>query len=364
MIEPASAAALLLAIVAVAGAPRAQGVATPRTDDPLAAFAQKKAPDQERIAAQVRAAVDSIDSPFAASLRACIGDAAVPVAARNQHLPQHKAKKTAAVPLELPLPLTVKYGFGLGSIEPVAGDGVRSAGVQAALVGAMPGSDLALAALLRRLDHDTGADRFALFLESWRNGDESFYQALDRTAGTPQGVFFYDVMLGDFSAKFGVGGGATARRARGLQATHDALHDAFLAYRQYRAFREALAWSLVLPPQLPLPANLERYEQAPEGTYALRDQVQMVLAVEDFDVRKVADLVVASAAALPQPLWSAPYEPLTAWHAIFEARLDAMIEAEADTDAFLAKARQHLIAHAERVRGIAQAALAGPGTAR
>ena len=38
-------------------------------------------------------------------------------------------------------------------------------------------------------------------LETWRNGSESFYHALDRTAGTEESVFFYDAMLGDFIKK-------------------------------------------------------------------------------------------------------------------------------------------------------------------
>ena len=112
-------------------------------------------------------------------------------------------------------------------------------------------ADRALARLMYQLDTDTRADQFAAFLHAWRNGEESFYEALDRTAGTKDAVFFYDAMLGDFRQQFG-GGGAPAM-GRGLQQAHDDLHDAFLAYRQYRGFREAVAWSLVLPPGRALP---------------------------------------------------------------------------------------------------------------
>src|SRR6185503_21020214 len=97
------------------------------------------------------------------------------------------------------------------------------------------------------------------FLHAWRNGDESFYEALDRTAGTKDAVFFYDAMLSDFRTQFG-SGDAGHTLGRGLQVAHDALHDAFLAYRQYRGFREAVAWSLVLPPGRALPKRLQRYE--------------------------------------------------------------------------------------------------------
>ena len=113
------------------------------------------------------------------------------------------------------------------------------------------------------------------------------------------------------------------------------------------------------------PADQERIValiRAGAEAYALREQAQMVLAVEGFDVRGVVDLVVASAPPLPQPLWSAPYEPLAAWHRVFDARIDAMTGASGDTDAFLVAARERLAAHAERVAGIARAALAPAAT--
>jgi hypothetical protein len=119
----------------------------------------------------------------------------------------------------------------------------------------------------------------AAFLQSWRNGDESFYEGLDRTAGTKDSVFFFDAMLGDFRGLFAGGasdGGATL--PGGPQQAHDALHDAFLAYRQYRGFREAVAHALVLPPDVPLPARLHRYEERVAGGYSLRQQVVMVQA--------------------------------------------------------------------------------------
>ena len=77
----------------------------------------------------------------------------------------------------------------------------RVAELRALLRGFLPDQDLALASMLRELDHDRGADEFSSVLEEWRDGDESFYRALDRTAGTQDSVFFYDAMLGDFIAR-------------------------------------------------------------------------------------------------------------------------------------------------------------------
>jgi hypothetical protein len=250
--------------------------------------------------------------------------------------------------------------FGLGTIEtdepaaankPARDAASRKATLTAALLGVWPHADRAAAALLRELDTDTSADRYAAFLESWRNGDESFYEALDRTAGTKDSVFFYDAMLGDFTSTFARGDDAI----KGLKAAHDALHQAFLSYRQYRAFREALAWSLVLPPDRPLPAHLQRYEQKTSGAYSLREQAQMVLAVCDFDPRKVIELVKTSAAPLPSPLWHALYDPFPRWNEAFQQAQAKMIESTGSTDAFLAQAQQSLRAAADAIAAAAHA---------
>ena len=38
---------------------------------------------------------------------------------------------------------------------------------------------------------------------------------------------------------------------------------------------------------------------------------------------------------MPQPLWSADYDPFPAWQAIFAGQQDRMIERAGDTDQFL-----------------------------
>lgn len=274
--------------------------------------------------------------------------------------PAHKRpKKAVEFPLEVdPLPRRVDYLFGLGTIvrragkdTPVQKPNGKSNGSKAngrpttldltplhqALLGAAPDADKALAVLLQRLDHDQGADAFAAFLQSWRNDDESFYEALDRTSGTKDSVFFFDVMLDDFRGTFGQGKGAAALGG-GLQGAHDALHDAFLTYRQYRAFREAIAWSLVLPPDIALPTRLARYEQKVAGAYSLRQQVVMVAAALDHDLTKVVAAVQDGAPALPQPLWAGKHDPYPTWTARFAALQTTMIERDGSTDAFLQRA--------------------------
>jgi len=290
--------------------------------------------------------------------------ALAPAADRPQHDRQkvqaHKRPKKAT---EFPnepdrLPRRVDYQFGVGTIvrspgKPLTATPVAAAGKPAkkpadgkgpdlvplhqALLGGCPDADKVVAVLLQQLDRDHGGDAFAAFLQSWRNGDESFYEALDRTAGTKDSVFFYDVMLGDFRTHFAKGKDAGAVGSS-LQKAHDALHEAFLVYRNYRAFREAVAWSLVLPPDVPLPPRLGRYEAKVEGSYSLRQQVVMVAAAVDHDLGKVVAMVNDGAPSLPQPLWTGKHDPYATWVPKFAALQETMIRHSGSTDAFLQQA--------------------------
>ncbi|HKE01595.1 MAG TPA: hypothetical protein VKE69_11340, partial [Planctomycetota bacterium] len=196
---------------------------------------------------------------------------------------------------------------------------------------------------------------FALFLDNWRNGEESFYEALDRAAGTPEEVFFYDAMIGDFVSKFG----ATGAIAKDLAAGHNALHTSFLAYRQYRAFREAAALSILLPPDVPLPSNLRRYEEAPEGALSMRDEIAILLEWKGGDVDAVL-AIVASTAPLPTPLWSRPYDGVGPFHDAFKSR-SAEITKTASTADLLAKAKQRRAQLGKRVAESTSIALAAAG---
>ncbi len=345
--------ALVTAIAVAATASSAGAQADPAE---WATFQHLPAASQQRVAAQIEQ--DLPASPFLRSLRVCIEDSGKPSSERTKHLAERHGKRVVAEStMDTPMPMTVSYVFGFGTIEQLhtrtesksesrkKGEDVdrtaeeRATSVHQALLGMAPGTDRALAALMHRLDHDPRGDQFAAFLHAWRNGDESFYEALDRTAGTKDSVFFYDAMLGDFTAQFGNGDAAATRALRSsLKAAHDALHDAFLAYRQYRGFREAVAWSLVLPPDRPLPQRLQRYEAAAAGSYSLRQQVVMVCHLFDDDLQRVVDEIVRTAPALGEPIWSSPYDPYPAWNALFATLLPAMIEAATTSDAFLQKA--------------------------
>ena len=239
----------------------------------------------------------------------------------------------------------------------------RRATAELLLLGMLPETDLIVADLESRMDSERSADPFMRFLELWRNGDESFYEALDRTAGTKDSVFFYDAMLGDYVSEFGKGKSEASKQiARSLDAAHDALHESFLAYRQYRAFREALALSMVLPPDVPLPAHLARYERTAPGLYSLRQQATMMLALYDNDPRQVAQLVSGSAAPLPTPLWSGSYDPYPAWNALFQQAIPDMVEASGETTKFLEEAERQRVARAEQLRLLARGVLGAAGS--
>lgn len=337
----------------------------------LEAFAHRPAAAQEHIVANLRQQLNGRDDPWSVAVMACIEDGAKAGTARGKHLPNRTPKQkppAAGKSTDAWLPTTHEYVFGIGAIETsavhdkaAAAAAERLATVHQALAGMLPDSDLAIASLLRQLDRDAGADAFAAFLVAWHHGDETFYEALDRTAGTKDSLFYYDAMLGDFVANFADGKNDEAAKVRsGLQASHDALHRAFLSYRQYRGFREAVALSAVLPIGQPLPHRLARYEAGGEGSYSLRQQVLMVLAVMDWDPRQLAAAIAASAPPLPQPLWSSDYDPFPAWNRIFTATQAKMIERAGSTDAWLQQAEAQRREVAAAIRATAEAVLREP----
>ncbi|MFN3242677.1 MAG: hypothetical protein ACE37K_14335 [Planctomycetota bacterium] len=340
--------------------------------DGMAAFAELSPARQKKLVKEMRLAADAIEHVAFDAQRELLAQLRkAKLANQKSKLGKTKESKKPApkAPASWQLPAVVTYRYGLARIEPVLRTGGRNA-LKAAelrvptellLLGMLPDADLVVAELQRQMDGDRSADPFMRFLELWRNGDESFYQALDRTAGTQDSVFFYDVMLGDYVKSFGKGKSAAAKHlASSLDAAHDALHDSFLSYRQYRAFREAVALSLVLPPDVQLPARLRRYETAAEGLYSLRDQVQMVLAANDHDPRAVTTLVRETAPPLPDPLWSSSYNPYDGWTKVFQRAMPKMIADSGSTDAFLAKASKQATERATTVRNAARAALGLP----
>ena len=313
----------------------------PPTDDPWRAFTKLTNVHEQEALTQLLATPD--DHPLTANLRRLATAADAPPHERSKARTTRRGKRTVEFPHEVEaLPRRVEYLFGFGTIvprdkaAPVATSKHHHDPVlmQQALLGCAPDSDKALAAILQRLDSDTGGDTFATFLQSWRNGDESFYEALDRTSGTKDSVFFFDAMLDDFRGQFGGSHGEPSLKG-GLQVAHDALHAAFLSYRQYRGFREAVAWSLVLPPAAKLPARLQRYEAKVEGAYSLRQQVVMAAAALDWDLDALVGAITKAAAPLPKPVWQATHDPYPAWNATFAGLQPKMLERAGSTDAFL-----------------------------
>ena len=332
-------------------------------------FAKKSAAEQKRLCGAVRDTVAAVSGDAFDAVRTLVTAAEARRLAASKTHQSHKTKKPskrapAADGSDWELPATMAYVYGRRSTEPRFPASAqrqqlaeRRIGVELPLLGMLPGTDLALSELEHELDSDRSADEFAAFLEMWRNGDESFYEALDRTSGTKDSVFFYDVMLGDFVGAFVKGRDDAAKDVKkGLNASHDALHEAFLCYRQYRAFREALALSLLLPPDVPLPQRLSRYEAKQGGSYSLREQVTMMLALHGYDPMAVVKLVVASAEPMPEPLWSKPHDPYPAWGKLFADAMPAMLAAASSTDAYLQQAIAKRLADANKLKQCAAAA--------
>lgn len=334
-------------------------------DDAISAFLELKDGEQAEVLAAVRSAVDAIESPWLASVRAHIAKARAAAAAR----PRHRAGASRAdwklrkggdpqILLGLRFPVANQYLFGQGvviHVDSIVGEEELDAllderqrrhaasvrkrrlrakglieapaylGLRALLRGYPPDMDLCLAAIHCDLDHDRQTDGFSLFLDEWRNGPESFYRALDRTAGTKDSVFFYDAMLGEYIARF-VPKTHDDYKAirRSTDAAHDALHKSFLAYRQYRALRECLALSLLLPPDARLPGSLERYEEIVHQGYSVRSMLTLFLHAEKQDIAKVVAILASTAPPMPEYLWIEEYDPFPPLHQAFDDRLPAM----------------------------------------
>ncbi len=342
----AAISALLCCAVAAAQGPAATAaapvpVSEADIDAALKRFERLGAKKQEKVLAEVRAAVSRIDDPLLRSIRARAREVQENPGPPPDKL-SAKRPKTTKAPRghgeDLPFPVQWEYVFGTQRVKPpgktkrAEARDARVAELRAMLLGFPPDLDAARASLLRQLDVDRGADTYARLLTTWRNGKESFYDALDRTAGTREALFFYDAMLNDFRNQCipdGHPDGARVRRS--LQASHDALHKSFLAYRQYRGFREAMVLSLLLPPDTPLPESLSRYEQKPANGYSAREVFVMLLAHEGNDIGKVAELIVRSSPPLPSGLWDG-YEPFGSLYGVYQQLMPEMIEQHGGTD--------------------------------
>lgn len=346
-------------------------------DRAVRSFKTRSTSERGRILTAVRAAVAAIDDPYLVSLRPFADRARQGLRSKIGRLPWKDpaaAEASGDAPLyeDLPFPVANVYRFGFRSIVP-ADPEVRSRRKQPAVAsddeqlrallrGFPPDLDLIVAGLMSALDNDPAADRFACFLECWRNGDESFYRALDRTSGTQGSVFFFDAMLDDYLRGFVPRSHRDAKLLRSNDAAHDAVHTAFLGYRQYRAFREAVAMALVLPPSVGLPAVLARYEApAGEGLYNLREQIDILLRIHGQDVNEIIAGVTSKAPPLPDHLWTEAYSPFAGFREFYRPSLEETEELDGDSEGLLADQHRRRSKVAVRIAQAARSTLAAAG---
>jgi hypothetical protein len=346
-----SAGGVLDGLLRAAGGPAAGGHPRQdrlesRPDDEAAllrAFLKRPKDAQQRAIAELRKQIAAISSPWLARVAELVDRGTKLRVAKVQGFVPHPPHREEPGPFhELPCAIRHEYLWGHRTVRAIekrpplsAGAGKDAVSVPldspaeellAALRGLHPDLDLALAGALAELDVDSEADKLALFLESWRNGQESFYRALDRSAGTKEAVFYFDAMLGEFQARFAPKGTPGGEELKSLKQLHDALHDAFLVYRQYRAMREAAACTAVLPFTIRLPRCLQRYDTSKEG-YALRDDLLILAEIDGHDPLPGLRMIHETMTALPRPLWSTQgkYEALQPFQRSFDLRLKKSI---------------------------------------
>lgn len=320
-----------------------------RVDDEAAllrAFLKRGKPAQAKLAADLRKQIAALESPWLKRVHALAESGRRLESVKVQGLKQLAARQPEPSPFaELPMAVRVEYLWGHRAVrrsdkrEAMVAHGAGGAltlpmepaveDLLATLRGLPPDLDYALAGALADLDQVCSADRFALFLEAWRNGPESFYRALDRTAGTKDSVFFFDAMLSEFQARFAPQDSAL----KSLQQLHDALHEGFLAYRQYRAMREAAACITVLPEHVRLPKSLARYDVV-NGGYGLRDDLLILAQLDAGDPLPALQMIKRTTAPLPEPLWSThgKYDAMPGFQAAFTERLQTALDAAEGVD--------------------------------
>ncbi|MBK8095954.1 MAG: hypothetical protein IPK26_02545 [Planctomycetes bacterium] len=328
---------------------------TPHLEAAARVFAQLSEKDQKQVLAAVQSAVATIDSPARLGLQPFIERARLPGKPR---LPATTAKgqgsETAVTRTQgtldgVPFPVGVAYQFGVGAVSPRptqkgraarAATEQRTAELKSLLRGHPAFADLALAGLLQTLDTDRSVDTFAHLLETWRNGAESFYEALERTAGSSEGVFHYDAMFADWQKNCVPKNHPDRRR---LQSSSDlacrGFQAAFKNYWRYRSQIEALAVTLLLDANEPLPDNLRRFEDKAGDDYSMRECMVLLLAAHGGDVAATVDACVAAMPRLPEPLWQGEQDGFTALQKLFATAMPKMLALAPSTDALLQRCR-------------------------
>jgi hypothetical protein len=290
-------------------------------------FAKLNDRKQKAVLDEVRAAVKRIEDPYLRSLLAYSAAGGKSDTPRYKPLKVSKRKMRSATSVaasvslvaQLPFRPRCEFRFAYGDIaarEPVPskrGTSKRKkrrarmlAELEDLLAGHAIDSGYALAALLRELDNDRSADDHAVFLDSWRNGAETFYQALERTAGSGKGVFCYDAMLSDWVRRC-VPKSSEDRKTliRSMDNTQAAFYQTAATYRAYRSVRELVALSLILPPDVRLPELLaKRYEDNGGNAYSTRDVIDLILAAHDGDVAATVRTILSHLERMPPVPWN------------------------------------------------------------
>ena len=340
--RPMHAALGLLAVALPVVAPSAQdqaltttvaGAVHPGLDEVVERFARAGRRSREAAVEDVAAAVAAVGAgPFtpAAVIAGTLDTDAAPRLRdrRTKDLGRGSETAAAARPLvdQLPWSTDVVYRFGFGAVEALADARGRSrranvardvAALDALCAGGEPELDRAFAALLQRMDVERGFDRVAALLETWRNGDETIYEALDRTAGSGEGVFHYDAMIDDFVRTCVPSNHGDRRQfARSREDAYAGFRRAFEVWCGRRSTIEMVALACLLDPATPLPGRLARYENGGPGTHSLRELVELIVIAHDGDVLAACDAIVAEFPALDGEPWEGDRE---SWRAVVRA---------------------------------------------
>jgi len=349
-----------------AGSVRAAGRTTAEIDDALltealARFGKLRERQQNKVLSSVRAAVQRLDDPYLRSIRQ--------MAERSEtsSKPRHKALRvskryarsetarhaSSALVDQVPFRSHCAYRWAYGDIgsheilypgKRLSKQKRRSRDLQSELEDLCNGypadAGRALAGIMRELDNERSADRHAVFLNSWKNGDETFYQALARTSGTNEEVFCYDVMLSEWVRRcVGKKHADYKLMIRSMDATQRAFYQMAATYRSYRGLREMVALSLLLPSDQRLPERLARLYEDNAGTgYSTRDNIILLLAAHDGDVDATVKTIVSNLQAMPADAWRAgsSYQPVRGIYAAFDKAMPRLVAGGLHTDKVLA----------------------------
>lgn len=350
----------------------------------LAKFGKLRDRQQKKVLESVRDAVAKLDDPHLRSLRGFaereqkLGKKAAkprykPLRVGKKYSKSDTARKdSSALVDQLPFRSKFEYRWAYGDIaeHQIRYDGRRLSkkkrqrrDTQMELEDLCKGYPLdvgqALAGMMRDLDNERSADRHAVFLNSWHNGTETFYQALARAAGGREGVFCYDTMLGDW-VRSCVGKKHPEYKSmiKSLDASQQAFYRMASTYRSYRGLREMVALSLVLPSDQRLPESLARLYQDNAGQgYSTRDNIILLLAAHVGDVDATVKTILNHLESMPIDTWHAGFQPVHGIYAAFKKLMPKLVAGGLHTDKVLALKKLESKTLQDRISQIARAAL-------